>query len=106
MDVEDLPYQPSLLSLPRNVLMKIVSFLDSDSLSSFASASIQAAAVANSVYNSSANFLTTSPNIDMDCLPSEVILSVFKLLDRQSLGRVAQVGFTCEVNVSVCNTRA
>jgi len=93
MDVEDMSHHLSLFDLPLDILSTIASYLDHESLASFSLVSARAAAVVNFVDQNNYCQGLNEPEIDMDCLPSGIILSVFKLLDRQSLGRVAQVSY-------------
>ncbi len=85
-----------LTDLPAEFLRKIFSFCDHPSLSAVSVVCADLASAVDS-YRMSPEYDPSEEEgaVLLEGLPSEVLLHVFKLLDRQSLGRVAQVTHEC-----------
>ncbi len=82
----------NLQALPYSLLFKVFSYCDGPALNAMSAASSDLAAAVN-------NYQDNNRLLTLDGLPSEVILCVFKFLERKDLGRVAQV---CQTTYSMC----
>lgn len=79
--------KPSLATMPKEILMKIFGYCDRPSLEAM---KLVLPVFAN-VIEEEGFLWETSPKLNLDQLPSELLLNIFAYLSHQDLGRVAQV---------------